>query len=212
MGKPEVKVKQMGNRNHKHGADEAIGDFDRALDGALAKYAEIEPRAGLEERVLANLQIERPTADVRAWWRWPSAVGLAAIVLVVLALPYAWRTPKPLPLQAHVATPTQSNPPKRDVPSRQIPLDAQTASRRARSVPRASVAAVQPKRAQFPSPEPLSEQEKILADYVVRFQEQAVLIARFNEEDLRRDRVELVGNPPGGAGTGDLDNGETKVR
>jgi len=40
----------------------------------------------------------------------------------------------------------------------------------------------------------MSDQEKMLADYVAHFQEQAVLIARFNEEDLRRDRMELVGN------------------
>ena len=40
----------------------------------------------------------------------------------------------------------------------------------------------------------MSDQEKMLADYAAAFQEQAVLIARFNEEDLRRDRMELVDN------------------
>ena len=34
-------------------------EFDRMLDAALAKYAAVEPRTGLEERVLANLRAEQ---------------------------------------------------------------------------------------------------------------------------------------------------------
>jgi hypothetical protein len=34
-------------------------EFDRMLDAALAKYAAVEPRTGLEERVLANLRPSR---------------------------------------------------------------------------------------------------------------------------------------------------------
>lgn len=205
-------MKQMREPDHNHTQGDASGELDQALDAALAEYARVEPRARLEERILANLRTERASVIARAWWRWPAAVGLAAIVLVVLALSPAWRSPKPLPLQAHISAPMQPNPAKQDVPSGQIPLVAKIVAPRARAVPGILIAAVQPKRAQFPSPEPLSEQEKMLADYVAQFQEQAVLIARFNEEDLRRDRLELVGNPPGAAATADLDNSETKVR
>ena len=36
-------------------------DLDRALDAALAKYTSVEPRAGLDERILANLRaVSRP--------------------------------------------------------------------------------------------------------------------------------------------------------
>ncbi len=52
------------------------------------------------------------------------------------------------------------------------------------------VAAASPKLDQFPSPQPLSEQEKILTNYVAQYPEHAVLIARARSEDLRRDAEE----------------------
>ena len=65
-------------------------DFDHALDAALAKYAAVEPRAGLEERVLANLRAERGGRVNRTWWRW--ALGATAVALVVLTIAVAWRS------------------------------------------------------------------------------------------------------------------------
>jgi hypothetical protein len=47
-----------------------------------------------------------------------------------------------------------------------------------------------PKLDQFPSPQPLSEQEKILANYVARFHDEALLVARARSESLQRDREE----------------------
>ena len=75
--------------------DKEQGELDSALDAALAKYAAVEPRAGLEDRVLANLRIEQARMPVRAWWRWSVAGALAAVVFVALAL--AWRPFKPSP-------------------------------------------------------------------------------------------------------------------
>jgi hypothetical protein len=43
---------------------------------------------------------------------------------------------------------------------------------------------------QFPSPQPLSEQEKILANYVAKYPEHAALIAEARMEALRRDEEE----------------------
>ena len=40
-------------------ANEKQDELDRMLDATLAKYAAAEPRAGFEERVLANLRAER---------------------------------------------------------------------------------------------------------------------------------------------------------
>src|SRR5215472_2559365 len=58
-------------------------ELDRLLDAALASYANVDPRPGLDERILANLRSEHPVAH--AWWYWGLATALAAI-LVVLAL------------------------------------------------------------------------------------------------------------------------------
>jgi len=47
-----------------------------------------------------------------------------------------------------------------------------------------------PKLEQFPSPQPLSEQERILANYVGKYPEHATLIARARSEALQRDQLE----------------------
>ena len=50
----------MADENQNHDWQAAERDpLDRDLDAALAKYAAVEPRAGLEDRVLANLRAER---------------------------------------------------------------------------------------------------------------------------------------------------------
>jgi hypothetical protein len=53
-----------------------------------------------------------------------------------------------------------------------------------------AVGANSPKLDQFPSPQPLSEQEKILASYVNQFPDHAALLAQARMEMLRRDREE----------------------
>ena len=58
--------------------------LDEQLDAILAKYAAVEPRTGLDERILANLKSrERASAPV-AWPRWAGA--LAAALLVAISL------------------------------------------------------------------------------------------------------------------------------
>jgi hypothetical protein len=47
-----------------------------------------------------------------------------------------------------------------------------------------------PKLDVFPSPLPLTEQEKLLAGYIAEEPEHAVLLARAQAEDLRRDEEE----------------------
>ena len=83
------------------------------------------------------------------------------------------------------------------------------ANRTPRSIQAATAA---PRLSQFPSPVALNDQEKMLADYAAEFQEQAVLIARFNEEDLRRDRMELVENAQINPNSNQFENEETKLR
>jgi hypothetical protein len=50
--------------------------------------------------------------------------------------------------------------------------------------------AANPKLAQFPSPQPLGEQERLLAEYVASFPEQASLVAEARAENLRLDLEE----------------------
>ena len=179
--------------------DHALQDaeFDRQLEVMLSEFATVEPRAGLEERVLANLRTKQERAEERSCWRWPALAALAAILLVTLSL--MWRSAKSKPdltvhppKSTHYETQVAGN---RGVGS----VPPHMAGNKKRIKPPALSHTVREtasadKLDQFPSPQPLSEQEKMLADYAAEFQEQAVLIARFNEEDLRRDRMELVEN------------------
>ncbi len=174
--------------------NDALG---RELDEALAKYAAVEPRAGLEDRVLANLRAERAKNPYRAWWPWSVATALAAVLVVVAAL--AWRPGKPphSVIANHPPSTVQSTqePGKQFVSNgganRTRPQRPGTARKRVQQVSPLVVAAL-PKLDQFPSPQPLSEQEKILANYVAEYPEHAVLLARARSEALRRDQLEEI--------------------
>lgn len=184
-------------------ADDKQDELDRALDAALAKYTAVEPRPGLDDRILANLRAEQSRVPGRTWWRWGVAGALATVVVMALAL--AWRSGKPSPpvVANHPSTTTQEpNEPAREVVSsgeaNERPPRASNAARRRTTnhVPRQTVVAAnpkldQPKLDQFPSPRPLSEQEKILQSYVAEYPEKAALIARARNEALQRDLEEM---------------------
>lgn len=71
------------------------------------------------------------------------------------------------------------------------------------------VASAPPKLDRFPSPQPLSEQEKILASYVEKYPEQAVLLARARTEALRQDQLEEMKAFPSGSGATDSEEGNS---
>jgi hypothetical protein len=189
-------------------ADRKQEELDRVLDKALAKYAAAAPRAGLEERVLATVRAERARVPDRAWWRWSVMAALAAMVIVAVTL--AWKSDRP-------PHPVVANRPATATPAAKAPATqagskgkanpvhlrergaTQTAARRPRS---GVVMAGNPKLDQFPSPRPLSEQEKLLQSYVAEYPERAVLIARARTEALRQDQLEeMNGFPSGDRGT-----------
>ena len=175
--------------------------FDRMIDGALAKYASAEPHPGLEERVLANLDAELRTAS-RAWWIWGFAAAMAAIILVAGTFAMRWSQPahpsvtnhptiEPRPVVPHLATREASPASAKKAASHRVaahPADHE-------------LAAVNPKLDVFPSPLPLSEQEKILALYVGHYPEHAALVAEARMNDLRQEeskRREIVRGEGGG--------------
>ncbi len=187
-------------------ADEKQDKFDRILDAALAKYATAEPREGLEGRVLATWRAERARLLNRTSWRWSVTTALAAVVIVALAL--ALRSDKRF--HPAVAThPSSARPaPKEDpqiVSSGRLKevRPQERAARHGTSVRRSQPEIViaanpgpsklsSPRLDQFPSPHPLSEQEKILVDYVTQYPERAALLAQLRMEALRRNREEEI--------------------
>ncbi|HLZ41252.1 MAG TPA: hypothetical protein VKQ11_09835 [Candidatus Sulfotelmatobacter sp.] len=167
--------------------------LDDQLDAALANYAAVEPRAGLEERILANLKSQERSSTRVAWWRWAGA--LAAIILVTMLV--LWRAQKRnLPPVAGRPANSQERVPPRVVassmPAKQGRPVAHVAARKAsKHIPaQAALATAGPKLDQFPSPQPLTAKEKMLLDYVDRYHDEAVLMARAREEQLEQDRAE----------------------
>lgn len=166
--------------------------LDDRLDAALAKYAAVEPRAGLEARILANLRAQQQTEKSLNWWRWTAAITAALLILTTLI----WRTEQHGPQDAvRVA----NSPEKKQqqvvtntvVGSSTHTIFKKTAVRRRKHSPTAAVAQANAKLEQFPSPRPLTEQEKLLAEYVSQFQDEAVLVARARAEVLRQDLKQM---------------------
>jgi hypothetical protein len=184
---------QMGFRGSED-LRSSENDLDRALDAALAKYAAIEPRAGLEERVLANLRAERTRAADHSWWRWGVVAALAAAIVVAVAIASRPGKPAREVVRHHPVAPiapTQNEPQRKFASNGTVHVQVPT-QRAVRHSPvvTAVVKTGQPKLDQFPSPQPLSEQEKILANYVAKYPEHAALIAEARMEQLRHDEEE----------------------
>ena len=173
--------------NHDH-KPERDTDLDRMLDTALAKYAAVEPRAGLEVRILANLRSQPPRSTNRSWWAWSLAAVAVAIVLAVVIL----RPARPSrPAFAHNPNTIQPDAP---LTEKQVGVPARTGATKSRinsrHSPRAAVATRNPKLDQFPAPRPLSEQEMILKRFVQQYPDDAALLAEARTESLRRDLEE----------------------
>lgn len=187
--------------------NERQDEVARRLDSALAKYATVEPRSGLEERVLANLRAEQARVRDRVWWRWSVMAAVAAVIVVTIALALKSGRPSQPTVSRHAPANLQApNEGPRIVseengnggrPHSQVKGATQRITVR-RSQPK-TVIASNPRLDQFPSPQPLSEQEKILANYVERYPDHAALIAQARTEALRKDRIEELRDAAAGS-------------
>lgn len=167
---------------------------ERLVEGALARALapkDVEPRAGFEDRVLANLATQ---PQKRAWWRWLWVPAVAAVAVIAIAI--GMRTvnrPAPQVIDA------QQNPRIKTLPA--VPQVAAQSTRHAVVVKkrtiahtrgvqlaRATPATTLPKQDVFPTPVPMTEQEHLLLALVRHRPEQAKLIAA--EQRAERQRVE----------------------
>ncbi|HLV88145.1 MAG TPA: hypothetical protein VKV39_14260 [Candidatus Sulfotelmatobacter sp.] len=160
-------------------------DLDRILDAHLEKYATGKPRPGLETRILANLRVEE-IREVPAWPKW--ILAGAAVALVMIAVAIAWKPGKPShpaianrpPATVEIPNPSPEPLGKDKLASGKKPF------RKHRALQAKTVAAADPKLDQFPSPEPLTEEELALVRYLRNFPGEAVMIARAQEEFEKR--------------------------
>jgi hypothetical protein len=154
-------------------------DVDQWLESALSQYGNAEPRTGLENRVLANLQAERNRiASSRPWW-WAAGAATATAVAIAMALWAGKSGHERNPANTMGASTTTQGEQRALVlsaPSPHVSHPAREIGQRmpaSRSV-REAVVATMPKLEQFPSRRNLSEEELLLV--------QRLLVQRINEQ------------------------------
>lgn len=161
---------------------------EQLLDGTLRRLASEEPAPGLDGRVLARLQARKNFLP-GSFWEWRLAAGAALLAILVLAIFWPAHTPP-----RDVAKPNRENlrsamaAPQPSV-SISKPLTKASVSRQ---MPqhfvrqRGKVQALrEPRLAMFPSPAPLSQQEKLLLQYVKAVPPSNLLANQSSDGSLR---------------------------
>lgn len=183
--------------------------LDDLLDSALSQYSAVEPRPGLETRILARIRdgAEQPRAP---WWgaRWVVA-GAVATVVVVLVLSVLLFRPAQEPVQMQVRPVAPSlnqeqegrNPQEAAVEPGKLPKRAPVVrkERRADSQPRQTLAQ-RDRPPVFPTPMGLSDQDKLMMAYLAQTPKEEI-IAQLRapdpkeEEEFWKDQQPAVARP-----------------
>lgn len=162
------------------------------IDEALARHSRVEPRPGLERRILARLADRKPPFQWPRWtWAFASVALIAAAVLVVIL----FHGPQIRKNAAQAALEKPASPVPPTAPPPQPPVKANTSLRSMRAVvPTIAVDAglPQPRLAQFPSPAPLSEEEQLLLRFVTQHHDEAVQFAKNQNQPLEDLKIEDI--------------------
>lgn len=132
--------------------------LDRMLDEALASYSSKGPRPGLEDRVLAHVRAEAGRRRIPRWVFALPALAAAMVMIAIFSRPAPQPPPLPVPLVKQAFARAPETP-------------AAKAARRATPVRAAK--RVLPKRQVFPTPVPLTNEERALLVFAQRYPEQA---------------------------------------
>jgi hypothetical protein len=136
--------------------EDDMDELERILQEGVSRYADGEPLAGLEERIIARVRVTGSLRRSRAEWWVVLAVGLAALLVggfVYLRMEHTESRPLTVAVIEKAAVPDLAPRPTAAV-GVQKP--------RGHSHPRAAL----PKQPQFPTPLPLSREERLLVAMV----------------------------------------------
>ena len=143
--------------------------IDDMLDSLLANYSSAEPRPGLETRILANLRETERQAS-QGWWnfKWLWA-GMVTAVIIVAAVLISGRHRIAPPTNVIVKTSPAPQPEIQPHAPSALQETARVHRRKSSTSPTAhrnATLALNERPAVFPTPTPLSEQEKLLLSYL----------------------------------------------
>lgn len=175
--------------------------MDNMLDSLLANYSSAEPRPGLETRILANLRDTEGREESRGWWGfkwlWAGAVLAAAIVVGVLIGGKRHAAP-PSRTVVQTAQPAAQQPnvqqPSVDQKAVQSSVPAAVGQERvihrhktlAPAPPQNATLARSQRPAVFPTPAPLSEQERLMFTYLANTP-QEIVVAQLPRNDDQKE-------------------------
>jgi hypothetical protein len=163
--------------------------IDEMLDSLLANYSSVEPRPGLETRIMANVRDAEEKKASQGWWnfRWVWAgMVTAAIIIAAVLISGRHRVEPP----TNVIVKTNQPAPQPEIQPH-APIDRQETARvpghKPSTVPRApqnKVLALGQRPAVFPTPVPLSEQEKLMFTYLENTPQEIIVaqLPRNNDE------------------------------
>jgi hypothetical protein len=162
--------------------------MDEMLDSLLANYSSAEPRPGLENRILAHLRAAAEKKASEGWWKlkwfWVGAVAAAIIIAALL-----------INGRQHVATPTNvvvknSQPVLHPEIQPNVPVAGREIAKIHRRKPsqptllQNATLALNQRPAVFPTPTPLSEQEKLLLRYLAGTPREEMIAQSRSDEAL----------------------------
>lgn len=165
---------------------------DDLLEASLSRYSSVRPRPGLEERVLAH---SRAAQDRRARLLWAGClvVGAAAAMITVGVLNFNHRQAIPTTPKSGEVGKTLPAIPHRLIaapPARaRLPLAASTRQTRQANPTSATLESRLP---MFPSPSPMTDQEKLLVQYVHTTPAEVLSATPSESEDIQELKIEEI--------------------
>jgi hypothetical protein len=147
---------------------EKDSELDDMLDSLLAGYSAVEPRPGLQARILANLREAEGREVSPGWWNvkwlWAGAVVAAIIIAAILIVGRRNLAP-PDKTVVQIGQPV----PKQPEVQRTSPATATAVPRHRKTFVESGrqnvTLALKQRPPVFPTPTPLSEQERLLLRY-----------------------------------------------
>jgi hypothetical protein len=125
-------------------------ELEQILQGGIASYADGEPLAGLEDRILARAGMANARRSMAGWWA-VVALGVAALVGIALYLRVGLAESQPVRVASEIKASLPAKPPLPDATIRV--LRRRAPSHRAAALPKLRV---------FPTPSPLTPEERLL--------------------------------------------------
>lgn len=166
--------------------------LDEWLDSGLKQYGDVQPRAGLEGRIIANLEAQSRLAARRRWMLAFASVAVACTILI--AARHSEMSRRTARTVARVSSPAAESPTTRPNTSSVLTTKKTLLLPTVQRHTRPRLNSVTARLYQFPSPRPLTDRELALAAYAKNFPKEAEKIAQEQEtfeQEMERAQLEL---------------------